>query len=144
MTRGCTRLARVALADDELHVSFDGPLGPRTCSFEVSPHTAHALHHLCVLQGHGEDCDGTIDVQASLLIKALGAVDAAATAIVVRTGAHPAFWLRLGTSQMWTELDLDLLEAVGLLLAGRLPIHLLHDDGRAWDMALERLVDESR
>lgn len=140
--RACADLVAMHAHADTLLLLFRTADGQVPVRVPLEDRTAHALRHLQALQAHKHGCGQSAQVHVDLLLRTIETLGAAATRIVVRPGSAPAFWLRVGDRDRWTELDLDVLDAASLLLARRLPIELTDPSAPDWDIALQRLVGE--
>lgn len=109
---------------------------------EIQPATQHALRHIHELHAP-VDGDAYLEVHVDLLLRCLGSLGVLAVAVVVRADTHPGFYLRLlRPCAGEIHLDLNVLDAVCLLLSRRLPVQVEHQETRNWDVALHRLLDQ--
>jgi hypothetical protein len=134
----CASLAAVRADAEALSLLFRTSGGEVPVTVPLDLRTAQALRHVHGLHGH--TCHGAPDVHVGLLLRAVEAVGGAVTRVVVRPGAEPAFWLRVGDADGWTELDLDVLDAASLLLSRRVPVELVDVPEGTWDGALVALL----
>lgn len=113
---------------------------------------AAALPHvwaLCADRGGCARAGGTCPLQhdgatSGLLLRTVAALGGRADSLVIRSGDDPAFRLRIvagdGAAQ---ELDLGVLDAVGLLAGGHLPVEVERVEDRGWEAALRGLLEGS-
>lgn len=111
---------------------------------------AAALPHvwaLCAGSGGcaraGRQCPLQHDGAASgLLLRTVEALGGRADCVVVRSGDDPAFRLRVVAGDgAVRELDLGVLDAVGLLAGGHLPLEVERVEERGWESALRGLLE---
>lgn len=130
---------RLLTADGVEHVIVPLP----QAAAAVLPH----VWALCASSGgcarEGGRCPLQHDGAASgLLLRAVAALGGRADCVVVRSGDDPAFRLRVvagdGAVQ---ELDLGVLDAVGLLADGHLPLEVERVEERGWEAALRGLLE---
>lgn len=113
---------------------------------------AAALPHvwaLCADRGGCTRAGGACPLQhdgaaSGLLLRTVDALGARADCVVVRSGDEPAFRLRIvAVDGDVTELDLGVLDAIGLLADGHLPLQVERVEDRGWEAALRGLLDGS-
>ncbi len=113
--------------------------------FDLGPATVHALRHVGALHGHVEGCDARVEVHVDLLLRCLGSLGVLALAVVVRTDEPPGFYLRLlRPCAGEIHMDLNVLDAVCLLLSRRLPVQVERHATMNWDVALRGLLDQGQ
>lgn len=79
---------------------------------------------------------------SGLLLRTVAALGGRADCVVVRSGDDPAFRLRVvAAGGEVQELDLGVLDAVGLLAGGHLPLELERVAAGAWEAALRGLLE---
>ncbi|MPZ88162.1 MAG: hypothetical protein GEU81_08830 [Nitriliruptorales bacterium] len=130
-----------------LTLVLDAQNGPVPVHVPLKPVTMHALRHLHALHAHSGGCHVAVEVHVDLLLCCIGSLGAQSAAVVVRDSLPPAFWLRLlRPCAGETHLDLNILDAVGLLMSRRLPVQLERTGADTdWDAGLrEMLRDEGR
>lgn len=113
---------------------------------------AAALPHvwaLCADRGGCAGLGGTCPLQhdgaaSGLLLRTVAALGGRADCLVVRSGDDPAFRLRIvGGDSTVRELDLGVLDAIGLLAGGHLPLEVERVEDGGWEAALRGLLDGS-
>lgn len=62
--------------------------------------------------------------------------------LVVRPGPEPAFWLRVVADAEPVEIDLDVINAVVLLLAERIPVTVTDLDHDPWQATIDHLLTD--
>lgn len=107
----------------------------------LTDRTLRAIPHLQALAGHHHGCSATSDVGVGLLLRTVTALGAQTECLVLRTGSSPAFWLRVRGGSRSRLVDLDVLDALGLLVSGRVAVEVEQPD-TDWDAALSRLLDD--
>lgn len=107
----------------------------------LNPRTQAALPLVVGLFGHDLGCPGSPDIGVGLLLRTAAAAGATPVGVVVRPGAAPQFWLRLHTVDGQRDVDLDVLDSVGLLVSGRLPVAVAGPGPVTdWDAEMTRLL----
>lgn len=134
----------VALRAGHDHVLLLLEAGGRDVPVEVpiDRDTAHAMRHLHALHAHPARCASRRSSYVDLLLRTMRAAGSWPLCLVVRPGPEPAFWLRFVADAEAVEIDLDVVNAVVLLLADRLPVtvtDLAHDP---WQATIDRLLSD--
>lgn len=104
--------------------------------------TAHAMRHLHAMQAHPARCGTRPSSYVDLLLRSLRTTGAWPLCLVVRPGPTPAFWLRLVVDAEPVEIDLDVVNAVALLLADRLAVTVVETAHDPWQHTIDRLLTE--
>lgn len=104
--------------------------------------TAHAMRHLHALHAHPARCATRRSSYVDLLLRSLRAAGSWPLCLVVRPGPEPAFWLRIVVDAEPVEIDLDVVNAVVLLLADRLPVTVTNLDQDPWQATIDRLLSD--
>lgn len=104
--------------------------------------TAHAMRHLHALHAHPARCAARRSSYVDLLLRTMRAAGSWPLCLVVRPGPAPAFWLRFVTDAEAVEIDLDVINAVVLLLADRLPVTVTDLDHDPWQTTIDRLLSD--
>lgn len=136
------RLLELLRSDGTLHVLLDARGHTLQVDIDLTPRTQSALPFVFALLGHEHDCPGGSDLTVGVLLRTVAALGGETASLLVKPGASPAFWLRLLAPDGPRELDLDVLDALALMLSRRLPIQVTADPARDWDAALTRLLDD--
>lgn len=138
------KLVELRAHDACLTVILDTQRGHVPVDVQLQPMTAHALGHLYALHAHAPGCGAGVEVHVDLLLRCIGSLGALPATVVVRDGSPPAFWLRLlRPCAGEIHLDLNILDAVCLLMSHRLPIQLERGGPDTdWDAALRGLHDD--
>lgn len=108
----------------------------------IDASTAHAMRHLHALHAHPARCAPRRPSYVDLLLRTLRAAGSWPLCVVVRPGPDPAFWLRIVAEADAVEIDLDVTNAVVLLLADRLPVTVTDLDHDPWQTTFDRLLAE--
>lgn len=108
----------------------------------IDPGTAHAMRHLHALHAHPARCATRRSSYVDLLLRTLRAAGSWPMCVVVRPGPDPAFWLRIVVEGEAVEIDLDVVNAVVLLLADRLPLTVTDLDHDPWQTTIDRLLSD--
>lgn len=138
---GC-RLVALRADHDRLLVLLEADGRDVPVTIPINASTAHALRHLHALHVHPAGCGKRRLVHVDLLLRAVRAGGAWPLCVVVRPGPEPAFWLRIVRADEPVEVDLDVLDAVALLLADRLPITITDVDHDPWERTIDQLLTD--
>lgn len=132
-------VALLQLSDRALQLVVRGKGGNVRLVVCVPDATVSALSHL--FGPSTPRCPVPPDAHVDLLLRSLLAADATARILVRREGS-PAFRLRVQGHEGAVDLDLDVLDAVRLLISGQFPVLLeARGTGFDWDAALRTLTD---
>lgn len=135
-------LTDVRLRDRTLVLAFQAAGDDRqSIRLPLSPGHLQAVKCLCWLHGHQPGCAARMDVHVGLLLRCVSALGGPTPTVIIQTGPPPRFHLRLASPGGIRQLPLGLLDAVCLVVSGRLPIRLTGPPGDDWDRALRRLLD---
>lgn len=121
------------------------------CSAPATPRAPHrraaAPHGACPasparLARPRSSCQASpaVHLHVDLLIRTLRCFGGRAACVLVRPGRFPAFWLRIAGRDRTDDLNLDVLDAVCLLMSRRVPMVLLDHPAADSDAALRQLV----
>ncbi len=139
--RGCRTVALRAGRDHVLLLlEVDGRDVPVEVPIDAA--TRHAMHHLHAMQAHPTRCGTSPSTYVDLLLRSLRATGSWPLCLVVRPGPDPAFWLRLVVDAEPVEIDLDIVNAVALLLADRLAVTITDTAHDPWQHTIDRLLTE--
>lgn len=141
---GRCELEVLRATDDELVMvlQVDGRDVPVHVPIDTA--TRRALQRVHALYGHHPSCRAPAPAGPDLLRRALRAAGARPSCLLVRPGSSPAFWLRIATRHELVELDLGVVDAVAILLAGGVPIVLTDTDHDPWQEAIDQLLPPDR
>lgn len=123
-----------------LLLEVDGRDVPVEMSIDAA--TAHAMRHLHAMQAHPARCGSRPSTYVDLLLRSLRATGSWPLSLVVRPGPEPAFWLRLMVDAEPVEIDLDVVNAVALVLADRLAVTVMDTEHDPWQHTIDRLLTE--
>lgn len=101
-----------------------------------------ALAHLAALHDHDPSCSDSVDVHVGVLRRCLKRLDAHVLGVLIQEDLEPSFWLRLATPTGPIELELELLQAVSLLVTRSFALHVRRVPSVDWDASLRELLDE--
>jgi hypothetical protein len=122
------RLLQLRRSYGALHVLLDAGGSALQVDVDLTPRSQSALPFVFALPGHEHGCPGGGDLTVGVLLRTVAALGGETASLLVRPGPR--------------ELDLDVLDALALMLSRRLPIHVTADPSRDWDAALSRLLDD--
>ncbi len=139
-----TACRMVALRADHDHVLLLLEADGRDVPIEVpiDRGTAHVMRHLHALHAHPARCSARRSSYVDLLLRTMRAAGSWPLCLVVRPGPEPAFWLRFVADAEAVEIDLDVVNAVVLLLADRLPLTVTSLDHDPWQTTIDRLLSD--
>lgn len=140
---GC-ELAVLRATDDELVMVLQVDGSDVPVHLPIDAATRRALQRVHALYGHHPSCRAPAPAGPDLLRRALRAAGAWPLCLLVRPGPEPAFWLRIVAAGDPVELDLGVVDAVAMLLAGDLPIVLTDTDHDPWQQAIDQLLPPDR
>lgn len=138
---GC-RLVVLRAEHDKLLVLLEVEGRDLPVAVPIDARTAHALRHVHALHARPAHCAQRRPIHVDLLLRAVRACGAWPLCVVVRPGPDPAFWLRIVRDGEPVEVDLDVLDAVVLLLADRLPVTVTDVDHDPWQHTIDRLLTD--
>lgn len=101
-----------------------------------------ALAHLAALHDHEASCSDSVDIHVGVLRRCLERLDAHLLGVVIQEDLEPTFWLRLATPTGPIELQIELLQAVSLLVTRSFALHVRRVPSVDWDSSLRELLDE--
>lgn len=133
----CTDRAMLVLRSEDAVVPLQ---------FSVPSSTALALRHVIAVEGHADGRPAPTPFIGKLVHRAIAAAEAQDAFVVVQPSSPPAFWLRMDTSRGVIHLDLDVVEAVALLLSRVVPAvieHAADSPLRDWDGVLRQLIEDA-
>lgn len=139
--RACRTVALRACRDHVLLLlEVDGRDVPVEVGIDAA--TRHAMHHLHAMAARPTRCGPSPATYVDLLLRSLRATGSWPLCVVVRPGPDPAFWLRLVVDAEPVEIDLDIVNAVALLVADRLPVTVTDAGADPWQHTIDRLLTE--